>query len=170
MFAYCSNEPVFNLDLSGCFSSPCTITLDEGDTSQLLYIRAWIIASQYTTIEEKTVNKDGRTFVTYNVNVDSKLFSDWKSDWSTMKEVTEIYSDYVYGIVLDEVEAKDSGAFWIMDKNHIYSEMMAHLWCWFSFGVDSTEKANLNVNEDRWYVKSIMRIYGYTGSEEEIYK
>ena len=170
MFAYCSNEPVFNVDQSGCFSSPCTITLDEGDTSPALYIRAWIIASQYTTIEEKNVNRDGDVFITYNIDVDTKLFSDWKSDWYTMKEATEIYADFVYSMVLDEVEAKDSGAFWIMDKNHIYSEMMAHIDCWFSFGIDMTEEANLNVNEDRWYVKFIMRLYGYTGSEEVIYK
>lgn len=174
MFAYCNNSPVLYVDSAGNASHPSMVktTMAFDGDGRPLTLDEWanIIATQHTVISKRYVTKDGQNYITYDVSVETKHFSKWENDRRDMMDVTECYAKYVYDLVKAEIEADDGSAYWIMSENHIYSEMMAHIEVWFTLGVDSTEVANLNVDESRRHVRFLMYLNGYNGREEVINK
>ena len=74
------------------------------------------------------------------------------------------YTDALYRHLNDL--KKDGVTYYTMSKQHIYSEIMAHIWAWIYIGYPNAEVIDLNVNESRSYVIFLMKQYGYNGEEE----
>ena len=80
------------------------------------------------------------------------------------KETVALYTEYLYEHINS---LKCEGyAYYTMSKEHIYSEIMAHLLIWRGIAYPNTETVNLNVDENRWYVKGLMNLYGYNSKED----
>ena len=171
------NNPVNCIDITGNFA--CTAI--EKHSSDPMYsfaydglgirgnsleVEAKKLVKESTEIIERVISHNNQTYVTYDAKIDSNNFSKWKDDIETLSTVIRYYSRYLYLEIAELKDANNHPAYWTMSQNHIYSEMMAHVTIWFTFGVDKTERVDLNVDENRLIALVPMLFWGFEGKDE----
>ena len=134
----------------------------EGSTKQHMKLSAEDLVLYRSKITSKEVSYNGVKYKTFFVSIHVNCFLG--DDGRTIEQRVLAYTDALYQH-LNHLK-KDGVPYYTMSKQHIYSEIMAHVWVWIYIGYPSTEVINLNVNESRPHVIFLMNQFGYNGEEE----
>lgn len=124
------------------------------------------LALEDTVLRPGTVERDGVKYRTYRASVRSELFREWAQDAGDLIRAAEEYAGYLYQRIEERKLQEQKYPYLTMSREHIAAELKAHLFCWFLLQVPNTEIADMNVDESRTAVLTLMRLMGYTGREE----
>ncbi len=169
MFAYCLNNPVSCMDSSGlnAMFAVCQVGTNVGGSiNRYLMEIAHRFALVNSKITIRSIEKMGQQYITYDVAISSENFDKWKNDIETLSTVVNYYSYYMYKEINTIKENDGYEYHWTMSQSHIYSETMAHVVVWFTFGLENTREANLNVDEIRPEALGLMLVFGFDGVDE----
>ena len=173
MFAYCNNNSTCRRDSHGRTSSIASVLKELNEKIEEIKLWAQDLVENYTAIELVELS-DYPGYYSFTVEIESELFEPYSGSISELSLAASIYSNLVYNkigrMALSEFHNKD---FYLMSENHIYSELMVHLWGWFYAPKllkliydDKNKDAMLNVSENRSSVLLLMWVFGYDGKEE----